>query len=100
MNPEIYSEEEIDLIFSLFAKFRAVIEEDDPLYGFSLAEFDEVVDQFPNVDLHDEAAGECDHSGHVLNNMFAFLCSNKPTKILSTDEMNLVQAMWQKLQNA
>ncbi len=99
MNPEIFSLKDISLIESLFERFRAVISEDEKLYGFTLNEFDEVIEKFPNVDLLDESANDYDHSSIVLNNMFAFLLDNNPASILSLEETSSVELLWQKLKN-
>ena len=100
MNPEIYTSEDILLIESLFIRFRTVITEDEGLYGFILNEYDEVVEKFPNIDLLDEGANDYDHSSIVLNNLFAFMLDNNPTKTLNTEEIVLVQLLWEKLKNA
>ena len=100
MNPKIYSDEEIELLTSLLDKFRQVIVDDYELYGFSLKEMDDLILRFPNVDLIDEEAGECDHSGHILNNIFAFLCANQPVEIVEGSKRETVLLMWQKLKSA
>lgn len=99
MNPEIYTSEEISFIESLFARFRPVITEDESLYGFSLSEFDEVVAEFPNVDLLDESANDYDGSNLVLNNVFAFTLDNNAIKILNSKEITIVKLLWEKLEN-
>lgn len=99
MNPEIYSAEEISFIGALLTRFRAVITEDESLYGFTLSEFDEVVENFPNVDLYDESEIGYDDSDIVLNNLFAFTLDNNPKKILKPEEDILVKSLWNKLKN-
>ncbi len=99
MYPEIYTSKEISLIKSLMNKFREIIADDEALYGFSLEEFDVVMNAFPDVDLIDEEPTGIDHSWIVLNNMYSFLLDDNPNKILKTEERELVKAMWGKLKN-
>lgn len=100
MNSEIYTSTENALIKSLLIRFRKIISDDEDLYGFSLAEFDEVQNAFPNVDIHDESASFIDNSWIVLNNMFAFLMNNNPRTILNKTEVETVIILWEKLKKA
>ena len=100
MNPEIYTQNEIISIKPLMEKFRAVITNNERLYGFSLNEFDIVKNDFPNIDLYEENKIDVDHSYIVLNNMFAFLLEDKPESILNTKEKEIVNLLWEKLKNA
>ncbi len=99
MNPEIYDVKEIVLTRSLLKRFKAVITDNEELYGFSLGEFNEVEESFPNVDLYDEAPHDNDASWIVLNNMFAFLMDDNPCVILNKEEYSLVKELWGKLKN-
>ena len=74
--------------------------EDLELYGFTLKEFEEVANNFPDVDFFDESASGCDDSALVLNNMFAFVMDRNPKDILSSGERDLVKQLWVKLNNA
>ncbi|MDO6422305.1 hypothetical protein [Saccharophagus degradans] len=100
MNPDIYSNEEISSVQSLLKRFRAVISDNEELYGFSISDLDDVIDRFPGVDLFDEGSNDYDASGDVLNNMFAFLLDDNPKSILSKSEYLLVSELWGKLKNA
>ena len=100
MNPDIYSNEEISSVQSLLKRFRAVISDNEELYGFSISDLDDVIDRFPDVDLFDDGSNDYDPSGDVLNNMFAFLLDDNPKSILSKSEYLLVSELWGKLKNA
>ncbi len=99
MNPEIYTSEDISLIDSLLIRFRAVIWEEECLYGFTLSDLDEVAEKFPDVDLLDEGANDYDASGDVLQSMFAFVLDNNPVNILKPEEISLVKVLSEKLKN-
>ena len=100
MKPEIYTQNEIISIKSLMGRFRAIITNNERLYGFSLNEFDIVNNDFPNIDLYDESKIGVDHSYIVLNNMYAFLLDDKPESILNTKEKEMTNLLWEKLKNA
>lgn len=99
MARDIYSPKEIDLIKSLLKRFRGVIEDDESRYGFTLDEFDAVAAKFPDVSLLDESASGCDDSGLVLNNVFAFLLSDRPVQVLTENEADSVAALQNKIRN-
>ena len=96
MNPEIYTLIEISLIKSLMILFREIITDDEELYGFTLFEFDDVL----NVDLIDESKNSIDHSWIVLHNMFSLLLCDYPQLILAQVEAKTVLLFMEKLKEA
>ena len=80
-------------------KFREIITDDESLFGFSLKEFDVVINKFPDVDIYDESQIGCDDSWIVLNNMILFLLDNNPKTVLKTNEFQIVKNLLNKLKN-
>jgi len=100
MYPDIFSEEELAFVQKLMEDFRSVITENEPHLGFSIAELDEVISNFPDVDLTDSEPGVSDESYFILSNMFAFVHAGVPRPIVLQEDLDKVMKLWTKVRNA